>query len=157
MPQQSVTVDAELDRMIRQLGNSSTKIALLSVSAPTMPGASLQATVRAVADRTQMTGLLAPGIVGVVGIGGFADTRHENLEDQFIPRVRSLLEQYCEETGFGRVVVSFRSAARPARELRDAEDLLQILFDRPARSFVVGAPQPAFPGLLPAYRITARL
>jgi hypothetical protein len=136
--QQSIAIGSELDRMIRRLGHSTAEITLLGVSAAALPVATLLSSLRAVANRGHMIGILPDNGVGVLGLSGLGGKEGVSLEDQFVPRLRTMLQLACDDTGFGPATVSFRSAKRRADELRDADDLLQILLDHPVRSFVVG-------------------
>ena len=136
------SLSAELDRMIRRLGHSSAHIALLNVSAAGRPKTALLIAARAVANRSHVIGLLADGSVGIVSISGFSGD-DESLEDQFVPRLRTILQVQGEELSYEPTTLTYRSVARPACELRDADDLMQILSDQPLRS--VPSKRSAFP------------
>jgi len=130
----------QLARHIELLGDSPTRISLMSV---TIPALSHQATVAAVLSATtaaDLVGMLPDGSVGVFVLN---DLTH--IDEHFLPRLQTSLLHAFAPAFMSTVKIWFRSVHRWTAEVREADDLLNSLLASPARVVGLGLPPaPAF-------------
>ncbi len=117
-------LEPEIDRAIRLLGGSSTRLSLIGVAAPRLDPLQLRLAVRAATTASDICGILPDGGIGVLSLRG-GDEFMARLEQQFAPG--------------RRFTVLIRSVHCWSTEMRDTEDLIQTLLHTPARPVTVGA------------------
>lgn len=127
-----------LERQIAILGDSAARLSLMSVATVDVPTAKLQPAVRSAANPLDLVGLLADGSVGVASLRSIGPDGGAAVEERFLPRLRVRLQVLCDRQALHPPRIWFRSVHRWASELSGAVDLMDTLFDTPARPIGLG-------------------
>jgi hypothetical protein len=143
-------LELELQRQIAQLRGSDFRLSLMSVASLSSRSASFPEAVRAAAAPFDAVGLLRDGSIGVLSLRGLGTDGGAGVEQRFLPRLQAALQRLGRLTG--GEWFWFRSVHRWASELSNCGDILDTLFDMPAR--LVKAVEPS--GILPGYPPIAR-
>lgn len=143
-------LELELDRQIARLRGSNIRLSLMSVATVSTRSASFVNAVRAAAPSPDMVGLLHDGSLGVLALRTLGTDGGVGVEQRFLPRLQAAVQRPGRLNG--GEWFWFRSVHRWASELSNCGDILDTLFDMPAR--LVKAVEPS--GILPGYPPIAR-
>jgi hypothetical protein len=127
----------QLTRHIGLLGDSPTRVSLMSVAIPALSRQATVAAVLSAATAADLVGMLPDGSVGIFVLNDVA-----NVDERFLPRLQASLVQAFAPAWMATVKIWFRSIHRWSMEISDADDLVNSLLGSSVR--VVGiCPPPA--------------
>jgi hypothetical protein len=120
---------SEINRMTRYLAGAGAGLSVLSVSTSSLPHAVIQGLIENATLQTDILGHLVDGSIGVLTVRPHGEHGAEELEQQFLERLRPAMRDISERRFGGRVTLWLRAVHRPAAEIGHAADLINSLFD----------------------------